>query len=79
MREIRTSGSEGGGAEPNLRSLPLSWPTWVPASAGMEIRGKLYRLRPAARRRVSSTIAKTLCRDDDVGEVIRHVKRHQVN
>ena len=24
MREIRTSGSEGGGAEPNRLSLPLS-------------------------------------------------------
>jgi hypothetical protein len=24
MREIRTSGSEGGGVEPNRRSLPLS-------------------------------------------------------
>ena len=25
MREIRTSGSEGGGVEPNRPSLPLSW------------------------------------------------------
>ncbi len=25
MREIRTSGSEGGGTEPNRFSLPLSW------------------------------------------------------
>ena len=34
MREIRTSGSEGGGVEPNRPSLPLSWQKWVPAFAG---------------------------------------------
>jgi hypothetical protein len=35
MREIRTSGSEGGGVEPNRRSLPLSFLPWIPAFAGM--------------------------------------------
>jgi hypothetical protein len=31
MREIRTSGSEGGGCEPNRISLPLSYRSWAPA------------------------------------------------
>ncbi len=35
MREIRTSGSEGGGAEPNRPSLPLSVLLWAPAFAGV--------------------------------------------
>ena len=35
MREIRTSGSEGGGAETNRRFLPLPWLLWMPAFAGM--------------------------------------------
>jgi hypothetical protein len=35
MREIRTSGSEGGGAEPNRRSLPLLSQPWAPAFAGV--------------------------------------------
>ena len=34
MREIRTSGSEGGGVEPNRPSLSLSWRDWVLAFAG---------------------------------------------
>ena len=54
MREIRLSGSEGGGVEPNRPSLPLSWPRRIefleqkmtgpcsgtidPASAGEAIR-----------------------------------------
>ncbi len=33
MREIRTSGSEGGGVEYNRRSLPLSSLAWIPAGA----------------------------------------------
>jgi len=54
MREIRTSGSEGGGNETNRRSLPLSRlarrdaarKTWMPAtSAGMTTR-KVIRCHP---------------------------------
>ena len=35
MREIRTSGSEGGGVDYIRRSLPLSSLAWIPACAGM--------------------------------------------
>jgi len=31
MREIRLSGSEGGGTEANRSSLPLSQQRWIPA------------------------------------------------
>jgi len=34
MREICTSGSEGGGIETNRFSLPLSSQKWIPAFAG---------------------------------------------
>ena len=35
MREIRTSGSEGGGAELNRLSLPLSCAADLPAGRGL--------------------------------------------
>jgi hypothetical protein len=49
MREIRTSGSEGGGAEPNRRSLPLLSQPWAPAFAGVDL-NKTNDLHPRAYR-----------------------------
>src|SRR6516164_3708459 len=51
MRETRTSGSEGGGGEPNRRSLPLLWRTWIPAFEAViqSHRRWISALRPSTR------------------------------
>ncbi len=49
MREIRTSGSAGGGCEPNRISLPLSSLAWIPACAGMVVENNEFTLAKGRR------------------------------